>query len=186
MNEDSKLNLRRTIKKRIMFSKNDDYYFIVYNTLIFLNTNNFDTLEHKFQDYRKLAYIVPFISNNFLLEMLDNCVLKGCYSSIDINLLQNIYYNTRFNLKTFTAIILAMENKGLVHLLKDPKRSCVDIWIDKEKIPKTFLMNELFNIDANNTILFNKIIPRNRTLTLKTLLKKLFEENGVLIWDLSL
>ncbi len=173
---------KRIVKKRIMFNKEDDYYFITYNLMLFLCRNKLVSCDKRLIDYRKLAYIIPFISDRGLLNILENSMEKQDNGS-QIYILQNLYYNTRLNFKIFTPIILALEGKGLIHLLKNPKKSCIDIWLNTDNIPRDFLSNEIFSMEYNNITRFNKLVPRNRTINLNTMLDKIFRENGVMVWE---
>lgn len=177
-----KVDVRRTIKKRIMFNKEDDYYFITYNVILFLYTCNYTYEEKRLVDYRKLAYIIPFIADEHLLDMLDNGQ-RGFSADVDVNRLQNIYFNARLNQKTYTSIILALESKGLVSLLKNPSKSCVDIWINSVNIPKSILANDLFSSEIINVKRFSKLVKKCRILNLNTMMEKIFRDNGVMIWE---
>lgn len=180
--EQTRSDVRKVVKKRIMFNKEDDYYFITYNVLFYLYISGFTIEEKRLYDHRKLAYVLPFISNKNLLDMLIGD--KAISSNGDVFKLQNVYYNARINMKTFTAILMALENKGFVHMRKSLTRSCIDIWIDSKSIPKDFIKNKLFVSEIDNITTFNKLVPRIKILTLQTLLQKIFgPQGGLFIWE---
>ena len=55
---------RKSAKKRMMFIQREDYNFLTYNFLILLNELNCVSEDKRFNDFRKIAYLVEFISNN--------------------------------------------------------------------------------------------------------------------------
>jgi hypothetical protein len=172
------------VKKRIMFSKEDDYYFITYNILVFLETLGCISENTRFVDYTKLTYIIPFISNNILLENLvrfsnSNYLLNR----EEIDLLRETYYSSRLKLKLVTSILFALEKNEYIMLKKNETRHSIDIWIRKDKIPGSFFDPSLFKIEIDDTKKLRAIIPRIRTLTVNTLLEQFYSNKGVTVWQ---
>lgn len=171
-------------KKRLMFSKDEDYYFITYNLLILLNTIGCISQDSKFIDYTKLAYIIPFVSDTNLLNIiLKYNELERYPSREEIEKLQETYLRSRIRIKLLTTIILALEHKGLITLRKNERRHCIDIWINKDKIPNSFLNSSLFKIEVENTLKFKSFISRLKSLSAKTLQENIFANKGVRLWD---
>lgn len=53
---------RLAIKKKIMFIKEEDYYFLTYNLLILLDVFKCHNEKTGFKFYQKIAYLIDFIS----------------------------------------------------------------------------------------------------------------------------
>jgi len=172
------------VKKRLMFNKEEDYYFITYNVLVFLNTLGCTSEKKKFTDYTKLAYIVPFVSNNGLLDI----VLKYNQwerqpSKEETEILRDTYIKSRLRLKLLTSIFFALEHNQIIGLKKNERRSSIDIWINKENIPKNFLDSPIFKIEMENSLMIKNEFPYLKTWAVKTLLDNLFSSKGVRVWE---
>lgn len=167
------------IKKRLMFSKDDDYYFITYNVLIFLNTIGCRRPTSKFTDYTKLVYITPFVSDASLVRLLPE---SKKLDEAEIDVLQEHYLKSRIRITLFTSILIAMEHKGLVGLAKNKPRKSIDVWINPDNIPRNFDENSAFRIEETNSRLLKQYIPRITTVTPATLLERLFSSKGVKVW----
>jgi len=172
------------VKKRIMFSKEDDYYFITYNILVFLEALGCLSENSRFVDHTKLTYIIPFISNKALLEDLvrfnnSNYLLNR----EEIDLLRETYYSSRLKLKLVTSILFALEHNEYIELKKNETRHSIDIWIRKDKIPSSFFNPSLYKIEIEHTQKLRAIIPRIRTLTVSTLLEQFYGNKGVKVWQ---
>ncbi|MEF3310075.1 hypothetical protein PV433_14340 [Paenibacillus sp. GYB004] len=172
------------VKKRIMFHLEDDYYFITYHIIYFLYTLRCDSEKNRFKDYTKLSYIIPFISNENLLHILVQYNNKTLLPSLEERKkLKEIYINSRMRQKLISSIIAALERKEFITLSRNDKSNTIDVWINVEKVGDTFLNNNLFQYEIDNIILFRSIYPKIRTLTCGTLLKQIYENKGVTVWD---
>jgi hypothetical protein len=166
-----------------MFSKDDDYYFITYNVLVFLNTIGCTSEKSKFTDYTKLVYIIPFVSDNSLLDiLLKYNKLNRLPSKEEIDLLQENYIKSRLRLKLLTSILFTLENKNLIGLVKNNRRKSIDIWINKENIPPNFLKSALFKIEETNSKALKQEIPLIKSIATRTLIQHLFSSKGVRVW----
>lgn len=172
------------VKKRIMFSKEDDYYFITYNILVFLDTLGCVSENRRFVDYTKLTYIIPFISNHLLLDIVVRFNNSNHLPSSDeIELLRETYYSSRLKLKSVTSILFALEHNKYIELQKNETRHSIDIWIRKDKIPESFFDSSLYKIEIEHTQKVREISPRIRTLTVSKLLEQFFGNKGVTVWQ---
>ncbi|UGB29953.1 hypothetical protein [Metabacillus sp. B2-18] len=172
------------VKKRIMFNKNDDYNFLAYNVLVFLYTINCVEEKKRLQDHNKLAYIVPLISEYNLLDIISKYNTMDIFPNFDeAEILRNVYIKSRLRTRWISSILFALERKGIVNLIKNPTRNCIDVWINQGKMPNALLEEELFGYEINNTLKFKKLYPHIKTLGLETFLQKVFGEKGVVIWE---
>lgn len=179
-NNDNSLNVR----KRLMFSKDDDYYFITYNIIIILNTIGCTDINTKLTDYTKLGYLLPFISNINLIDRFikyRNEIRKP--SNEDLEFLQHTYLKSRLKLKMITSILFALEQNDLVSLIKNSKRHSIDIWLNKGNIPSEFISSNLFEIEISNINRLKKEIPQLKRINTKTLIDRLYNDCGVKVWE---
>lgn len=168
------------IKKRIMFNKDSDYYFIAYNTILILDNLNCYEGKSNFCDYRKLIYILPFISNEYLLK---SSLKNGVLSEHQISMLEDVFINAKLREPILKSILFTLEKKGLLILEKNNSRKCIDVRLIPNSLPKEFLSSEIFKIELDNVNSFKKHYKRLNYIGIDSLIEKLFKEKGVIIWD---
>lgn len=168
------------IKKRIMFNKDSDYYFIAYNTILILDNLNCYEGKSNFIDYRKLIYILPLISNEYLLK---SSLKNGPLSEHQINMLEDVFINAKLREPILKSILFTLEKKGLLILEKNNSRKCIDVRLVPNSITKEFLNSETFKIEYENINSFKKYYKRLNHIGIDNLIEKLFREKGVIIWD---
>lgn len=169
-----------TIKKSIMFSKGDDFYFLSYNILILLYGLKCFCGKRTFNDYRKLAFLIDFVSNRNLAQTL---VKKGLLlNPIDRELFTRAYANGLLRLNQIIRLLFTLEKKGFITLQRDAGRDIVDVCINEQAIPATFFQAELFKFELSNVSALNVTVKRITVLTLDTLLERLFENHGIKTW----
>ncbi|WP_078393437.1 hypothetical protein [Shouchella patagoniensis] len=169
------------IKKRIMFSKDSDYYFITYNSLLILD--NLKCYENKsnFCDYRKLIFILPFISEKNLLKL---AIKQTPLRNEELRILEDIYINAKLREPLLKSILFSMEKKGLIILEKNKSRKSIDVRLRTNVLSENYLNSSLFNIETNNLNNFKSKYKRLNVINLESLIDKLFKKNGVMIWDI--
>ncbi|NMB17945.1 MAG: hypothetical protein GX984_00615 [Erysipelothrix sp.] len=170
----------KNIKKRIMFNKDSDYYFIAYNSILILDSLNCYEGKVNFYDYRKLIYILPFISSESILV---RSIGNSSTSQEDLKLLEDIYIKSKLREPILKSILFTLEKKGYLILEKNKSRNCIDVRLLPETLPKGFLNSDLFKTEFENITQFKKSYQRLSFINLETLIEKLFKEKGVIIWD---
>lgn len=168
----------KQIKKRIMFSKDSDYYFITYNSLLLLDNLKCYEGKSNFCDYRKLIYILPFIADEDLLRI----VTKGAsIKEEEIKILEDTYINAKLREPILKSILFTLDKKGYIKMEKNKKS--IDLKLIKNTISKDFLHSEIFKKESDNIAIFKSCYQRLNVLSLESLIEKLFKEKGVIIWD---
>ncbi|QJC87673.1 hypothetical protein HC662_08010 [Bacillus subtilis] len=171
-------------KKRIMFNRDEDYYFITYNILIILYKFDCKDAKTKWIDYNKLSYLFPLVADKTFLDLYIRYIESGRRpTKAQHELLRATYIKSRLRLKLITSILFTLESNNLVCLMKNEKRHTIDIWINQDNISKAFLTSTLFDIEVDNISKLKKVIPRLKTLSTKTLLERLYTNNGVSVWE---
>ncbi len=171
-------------KKRIMFAKGDDLYYFTYNILVILDTLNCLNCDKGLYYYEKLSYLIEFVSDKKLLDMLVQITEeKWSPSKSDIHLLQSAYATGLMRRHIITRLVFSLKKRGFLGLdtINDSNKNCV--WEESNKLSTSLLKSSLFDYERENVVLLKKLIPRIRTVTLNTLLTKIFSNNGVSIWQ---
>lgn len=177
-------NDNMNVKKRMMFSAEDDYYYFAYNTIVFLHTLGFTNNSKRLQEWSKLNYLIPFLSNHALFTiMASNKALDSKASPIDRNHLKEIYLKSRLRLNWAGSLFFALQQKGIVTLSKNETRKSFDIWLCIENLPKEFSSSELFRMERSHSKQIKTMFSHIRTMKTDSLLDELFRKRGVHIWE---
>lgn len=168
------------IKKRIMFSKDSDYYFITYNSLLILDNLKCYEGKSNFYDYRKLIYILPFIADEDLLRIATK---EASLREEEIKILEDTYINAKLREPILKSILFTLEKKGYISMKKNKNRKSIDLKLTNSSISKDFLNSEVFKIESGNINIFKSYYKRLTVVSLENLIEKIFKEKGVIIWD---
>ena len=60
------------VKKSLMFATGDDLYFVTYNILLMLKVLKCNGNPRKFTDFKKIAFLISFISNDNLISIVNS------------------------------------------------------------------------------------------------------------------
>lgn len=156
----------------MMFIQGEDYNFLTYNFLILLNELNCVSEDKKFNDFRKIAYLIEFISNNITIED---------YTEIELS---NIYLRAQLKKKLLSHLIIVLKNKQYLEMSLNPTHRTLDVWINKEKIPNDFFNSEYFSQEILNIQKLKKFAKISSNQKLKTMIDNLYTNRGVLTWEI--
>lgn len=168
-------------RKRLLYEINEDIYFYIYNILLILHTLECYSGDNSFMDYRKLVFLIDFISNDNDCEIFIR-YYKGRIkpnNTIKRNL-RDKYYKGIEKIKFLRYVLLIMEKNHYIRLENEDKR--VNVYLIKENHQDEFFINKRFE-EVINTI--KKIPARNilRKVSYKTFIKNIFKINGVDVWE---
>lgn len=170
-------------KKRMMFSIDEDYYFISIKILIILSVLKCYTT--KLVDYRKLALIIEFIKNKENFELFKKLFLGDKKETIQQNKqILNIYFNASLNELLIKKIIFFLERKNLLELEKNNKFKSLDIKFIKNRQLEHFLSEEIFNEDKEQIIYIKNNLDRLKSIKYDTFIEKIFGSGEVSKWDI--
>lgn len=162
---------KQLVKKRMMFIQKEDYNFLTYNLLLLLNEMDCTSESKKFNDFRRIAYLIEFISNSINIED---------YKEIDLS---NIYLRAQLKKKLLSHLIITLKNKGYLYISLNTVHKTLDIWIDKDKIPSDFFDTEYFSKEILNIKKVKKIAKITKVQKLKSMIDNLYTKRGVLTWE---
>lgn len=162
---------KQEAKKRIMFIQKEDYNFLTYNLLLLLKHLGATSKESKFQDYRKISYLIQFIST------------QSDFSNFSKEELALIYSKSHLKKQLLSHLILILKNKEFISVDVNYNRNSLDIWINEENIPDNFFDKTFFKKEIENIKVLKFELPRLKVLTLKNVVDTIFTNNKVITWE---
>lgn len=170
-------------KKRILFDKDKDACFLTYNILIILDFYKCYSSNCVFNDYRKLTYLIDFVSSDILANIISKDTIITPKEKI---LLHNSYTNSSSRQNKLFLVIQSLRQKQIIDVSFDennPLKSRLFL-IDQDKIAP-IIDKKIFKYEYNNLKNFNgsKIIRGIKSYKLLTLLQQIYETKGIKIWE---
>lgn len=162
---------KQDAKKRMMFIQKEDYNFLTYNLLLILKILGATSRESKFQDYRKISYLVQFISRDLR------------FSGYSKEELAQIYSKSHLKKQLISHLILILKNKNFIGIDINYSRNSLDVWLIEDNIPDNFFDKNLFRNEILGIKRIKAELPRLKVLTLKNVVDKIFTENKVITWE---
>jgi hypothetical protein len=169
-----------SVKKKIMFSKGDDFYFLSYNILLILYGMDCFCGQRTFKDYRKLSFLIDFVSNRNLAQTASSNMIL--LNPVDRELFTRAYANGMLRLNQVIRLLFTLEKRGFVTLERELGADTVNVCLNKEAIDKSFFNKDLFKPELNNLKLIKASVQRTTVLTLENLLTRLFDNHGIRRW----
>ncbi|CAK2018657.1 conserved hypothetical protein [Vibrio crassostreae] len=171
--------------KTLMYISNEDFYLMVYTTLIFLNKLIGKKSKSKtFKDHRKLFYIIKLLSDYRLIDLLIRYKDKKINNPSDKEFLFDSFTKSELHKREVNKILKVMEKKGYINLEKTSNTEVYNISLNEENLPTKLIEDDLFeDIDKNSNSLKTNIRSLN-IITLNTFIDKVYRDHGVNIWDL--
>ena len=158
-------------KKRLMFIQKEDYNFLAYSTIILLKSLDCTAETKKFKDFRKIAYLVDFVNEG------------GVPSQFERERLADIYANAQIKKKLLHHLVIVLKNRNLIGVSVNKSSQTIDLWLNYNEIPKDFFELKMFeNESLNVRELRETLTTRVRSMTIKTLVERIFNDNNILTW----
>lgn len=183
-----------------MFLSGEDFYYFTYSILLILDVLGC-TNGKLFKDYRKLPFLIEFLNDENLLNILetysdarnedqrDKRKLEVSQTARRMNRLDKDYlfksYSTGMAKRSeVLKILFTLEKSGYVALKKANLQSGIDVTLMMETVPPEFFNKDLFAKEYDHVQRIKKLVKRLPSLTLETMLEKIYEDNGVKTWAL--
>ena len=170
-----------SIKKRMMFIKGEDYNFLTYNIFIILNGLGCVDGKSSLKDHRKLSFLIDFVSNNKLIDIIEENLKNENYliNEIDRDLLNQSFTNSLLRIKTINQLIFTLTNENYL-LITGKKLDKLNITLNKGDISKDFFRGKVFAIERNNLKRLKSIVQRISVIDISNMLSELYYKHGVL------
>ncbi|MFP8487642.1 hypothetical protein ACKGJO_00945 [Gracilimonas sp. Q87] len=172
------------VKRRLMFIKGEDYYFITYNIIILLKELNCISDKNRyFQDVRKLSFLIEFVSDESLTILLEKYEGKNDLNQVDKSRLNRAYSNGLLRLEGLNRLLFSLEKNGLIKLRQNKSRTALDITLSNSPKLKWFFNEEAFELEKENADKLRSEIKYLTRLKLENVLVNVFNNYGVSTWQ---
>lgn len=169
-------------KKRLMYSKSDDLYFITYNIILILYHLNCTNKEKPFKDYRKLVFLIPIIADQKITTiLLDYYKEKNSPNRNILGEMNRLYYDSLENLVLIRYVLMILESKNIITLVNDENKT--NVYINNIEECKSLVSNIRFEKETQRILKIKKGINRLSTINYMTFVENFFKRNGVAIWE---
>lgn len=167
-------------KRPLYFISGEDFYFIAYSVLLALNL--FGGSLQRIKDHRKIAYLIQFLSDGRLIDILDRTQGPRSANPVDRELLFSSFTNAELHKREIFKILFSLKRRGFVTIERTETAEVLDITLQAIALPAGFLKSESFSEERANAANLKRIIPRISTLSFDTLLERLYMDRGVRVW----
>jgi len=169
---------REANKRRLMFVPGEDFYFLVYTTLIVLDNLKCASASHEFSDLRKIAYLADLLGSDADLHLSLTTAPLGQSGRARLALLYDRAATRHLPLERIGD---ALARRGLVTFARkkgEPDR----LFIANPETVTALLKSSLFDAERRRIGYLRRYLPQLRTMTLGTLKTRLFANHGVNTW----
>ena len=163
---------KQIAKKRLMFIQKEDYNFLTYNLLLLLKILQANSKESRFQDFRKIAYLIHFVST------------QSNFNNLSKQELAIIYTKSHLKKQLLSHLVLILKNRNYLGVEVNSVRGTLDIWIKEENISSDFFEGNIFEKEIKNILEIKKSLPRLKILLLKNVVDSIFTKNNVITWEI--
>lgn len=167
-------------KRPLFFISGEDFYFLAYSILLVLEY--LGGTAKRVNDHRKIAYLVQFLGDSRLIDLLERTQGVCVANAADRELLFSSYANSELHKREVFKIIFAMERRGLLRMQRGDSTEILDIALIGDGIPQGFFGNDSFAEERANAGKLKKLVPRLSLLTFESLLDRLYRDRGVRVW----
>lgn len=167
-------------KRPLFFISGEDFYFVAYSILLALEFLGGTTKSVK--DHRKIAYLIQFLGDSRLVDLLERSQEKGVANMVDRELLFSSYANAELHKREVFKILFSMERKGFLTIQRTGNVEELNITLISTDIPKGFFKSEHFVEERTNAEKLKRLLPHLSRLSFDTLLERLYRKRGVSVW----
>lgn len=176
-------SIQLSVRKRLMYVTQEDFYFLTYCLLLILKQLNCVKEVNQFKDIRKLAFCVDLISDNNLISILLNYKEKTITPlAAEKEQLSNAYIKGQNRLPFLNRLIFSLEKRKFITIVTEPSSKILGVYLNILEIPDTFFDEELFEGEIVHISLLKKVSTKIRTTSLSAFLEAIFVKNGVHTW----
>lgn len=166
-------------KKRLMYLSGEDFYLYCYSVFIILDSLKCRDGKY-FRDYRKLAFLMDIIGDNKTVYVVSHSSGENLNPK-DYECLLDSYSNGLTKRSEILKLLFVLEKRGYIVLDRGIGQE-INVSLCKENLPSDFLNKNIFTMESRNILDVSKKVKRLASLTLNTMLSKIYTENGVRTW----
>jgi hypothetical protein len=162
-----------------MYLSGEDFYLYCYSVFVILDSLGCCDGKY-FRDYRKLAFLTDIIGDDKIVYVVSHSSGENLNPK-DYECLLDSYSNGLTLRSEILKLLFVLEKKGYVSLNRG-KAQEIDVTLTKNNLPNGFLNSNVFASESKNIKDVSKKVGRLASLTLDTMLNKIYVENGVRTW----
>ncbi|QHD51538.1 hypothetical protein CTT34_07875 [Vreelandella aquamarina] len=162
-----------------MYLSGEDFYLYCYSIFVILDSLGCRNGKY-FRDYRKLAFLTDIIGDDKIVYVLSHSSGEKLNPK-DYECLLDSYSNGLTLRSEILKLLFVLEKKGYVSL-NQGKAQEINVTLTKNNLPGGFLNSNVFASEFKNIKRVSKKVGRLASLTLDTMLNKIYVENGVRTW----
>lgn len=163
---------KENARRRIMFIQQEDYNFLAYNFMLVLIASDCNSASKSFHDFRKIAYLIEFISTNRSID------------SFTQDELGEIYSRAQLKKMLLSHVLIVLKRQGLIDISLNTRHQSFDVYINVHNIPSGFFDKNLFATEIENIKKINQVVSRIRTTTIRNVVNTLFTSKNVITWEI--
>ncbi|MBD9667090.1 hypothetical protein IB278_24220 [Variovorax sp. VRV01] len=167
-------------KRPLFFISGEDFYFVAYSILLVLQYLGGSA--RRVKDHRKIAYLIQFLGDSRLIDLLERTQGVGVANAIDRELLFSSYTSAELHKREVFKIIFSMERRGFLRMQRTDSPEMLDITLISDGVPQGFFESDSFTDERANAEKLRKLVPRLSLLTFESLLDRLYKDRGVRVW----
>lgn len=166
-------------KKKLMYLSGEDFYLYCYSVFVILDSLGCHDGKY-FRDYRKLSFLIDIISDDKTVYVVAHSSREKLHPK-DYECLLDSYSNGLTRRSEILKLLFVLEKRGYVNLIPRNAQE-IDVTLTKENLPDDFLNNNIFYTESKNIKNIAKKVRRLASLTMDTMLSRIYVDNGVRTW----
>lgn len=167
-------------KRPLYFISGEDFYFVAYSILLVLDF--LGGAQKRVKDHRKLTYLIQFVSDNRLIDVLLRTQQKKVSNPLDREFLFSSFTNAELHKREVFKILFSLERGGYISIRRTDVAEILDVTLVPNSIPRGFFESDNFDEERRNADELKKLIPRISMLIFDSLLERLYLDRGVRVW----
>ncbi|MEK4871225.1 hypothetical protein [Niallia sp. FSL W8-1348] len=169
-------------KKRLMYNKSEDLYFITYNIILILYHLKCINSKKQFKDYRKLVFLIPIISDDRMTSIfIDYYKGNNKPNKVISNVINRLYYDSIENIVLIRYILMILESKEIITLVNEANKT--NLYINKIDVCELLVKDSRFTKEVGRIETIKNNINRLSIVNYMTFVDNFFKGNGVAIWE---
>lgn len=167
--------------RRLSHLSGEDYYYMTY--LLILCLHEFSAKKSRlFNDHRKLSYLIHIISSSPVVSIINANNESPITNVRDKDLLYTSYTKGTIHAKDIYKLLLTLEIKGFVEVVKTKSPEILNVKILNKNIPKDFFDKNVFEKELTNITELKRFLNRVSVIGLKTFVEKVYTNKGLRVW----
>ncbi|MBI3729325.1 MAG: hypothetical protein HY254_13445 [Burkholderiales bacterium] len=178
-----------------MYLAGEDYYLFTYSALIILRALKCKDGKY-FKDYRKLPFLIEILNDEnlvFILKLRESVedlnspverTGKKVLNPVDKDYFFRSYSNGIARRSEILKILFTLEKLNYISLKRGDKDLEIDVSLNSSAIPRDFFNTKIFSRELENMEKIKSIIKRLGSLTLVTMIDRIYEKNGIKTWGI--